>query len=206
MNPEQKVEFISNRLVSERLLIAEESIDGNTSWLSRAIELVIPYLRDENRMVRKAVSEAIPKWISLIDDLYEGIPTISKSFRNSDHALGKLKEIYPLTIRVKKSFSRSIQKRSSRLSPESGHEILSSTPKTPYIDKNTLNSQRQANYIQWQESQSRDSLESESLYHITELPVDTTTAKSLQTNYASKDKSKRDEDEDEDLELKNLRI
>ena len=48
MNPEQKVEFFTNRLVFPKLLLNEEVVDGNTAWISRSIELVTPYLRDEN--------------------------------------------------------------------------------------------------------------------------------------------------------------
>ena len=157
-------------------------------------------------MVRKAAAASITQWISIIDGLYEGIPTISKSSRNAEQSLSKLKEVYPLTVRVKKGFTRSIQRRASRLSPEIGQESIQSTPKTPYIDRTTLNAQRQANYNQAQEYQTGNSKESPGMYQITELTVTSASTESLSNLYQLKDRSRRPTDEDIDLDLSRVKI
>ena len=160
-------------------------------------------------MVRNAAFEAIPKWVSMVDDLYEGIPSIVKSTRNSESNLGRLKEIYPLTIRKERKFYRSLIRRESQLSSEREHENLPVTLKTPYIDRNTLNAQRKASYYsQLQENQASDlvTATSGSLYHITELPVTDENFQPLSDNYNLKERSRRGTEDDVDLELRNLRI
>jgi hypothetical protein len=157
---------------------------------------------DVFRVVRKAASASITRWVAIIEELYDGIPSISKSSRNTEHTLSKLKEMYPALVRVKRSFTRSIQRKTSYLSKEIDQETIVTTPKTPYIDRATLNAQRQANYFQAQEVQKRNSED----YRITELPITSASEKSLSNLYLIKDRSRRPTDEDVDLDLSHLKI
>lgn len=159
------------------------------------------------RSVRKAASACIIKWVGLIENLYSGLPNITRS-RNYELTLGKLKESYPLINRVKKSFTRSLRRKSSIFSEseESGSHI----PVAPYINRNIINAQREAKYRQSIESKlslarEPESADESNLYHISEVRV-TAEAAQDESFHEIKENNRVYTEEDLDLDVNNLRL
>ncbi|KAJ3305280.1 hypothetical protein HDV03_001878 [Kappamyces sp. JEL0829] len=222
MDSEQKIAYFSSRLISEKMLKSLEfHPDVETTWISKAIELVTPYLRDENQNVRKAASTSIVNWVALMDEIYNGRPSITKT-RVMEGTVTKLKNSFPVLERKKSSFQRRIRAKQREALVDSEPPSKASPAKNtaiPYVKRQALNANRHTLYVQ-SSSQKSPVLSSPTfrsdghsagpatagIHQIAELQV---SAKDTTPEYALADWNAApsfDMDDDEDVTLSHIKL
>ncbi|KAJ3113705.1 Protein-associating with the carboxyl-terminal domain of ezrin, partial [Nowakowskiella sp. JEL0407] len=88
--PDQKSVFLVEKLVGP---ISE--LDATSShWIPRILELGIPFLRDENRQVRRAVGELLNSLITFLSNISDRTPTVSRKRDGDANLILQLRKLY----------------------------------------------------------------------------------------------------------------
>nr|KAJ3422451.1 hypothetical protein HK105_007972 [Polyrhizophydium stewartii] len=105
-----KIEFFCNRLCGN----LEQGGDASAFavvWIPRLIELAIPFLRDDNREVRRHVSAAVMRMLTIMSTALDRTPTIARK-REQTSLVTKLQRAYGANRRVQHLFPKSGPRRS----------------------------------------------------------------------------------------------
>ncbi|KND00058.1 SCY1 protein kinase [Spizellomyces punctatus DAOM BR117] len=100
--PVSKSEFFCQQLVGDLEGVADSSA---MHWLPKVIELGVPSLKDENRDVRRQISQALLRIITFISTAMERAPTVARK-RDESSVASKLRRVYGRLARTRTIFPR----------------------------------------------------------------------------------------------------
>ncbi|KAI8916051.1 hypothetical protein EDD86DRAFT_197540 [Gorgonomyces haynaldii] len=102
LSPDLRIELMTSHLLKKNDTISES---GVMLWIPKLMELVLPFLQDDNRTVRRAVSDFMTKIIALQSAAMDNIPTISRK-RDTSGVVERLKQSYQSLQRKNTNFAR----------------------------------------------------------------------------------------------------
>ncbi|KAK6098863.1 hypothetical protein MT418_000342 [Batrachochytrium dendrobatidis] len=102
---DQKIDYFCNRLCGGLDSVNDTSASA-ILWIPKLIELSIPFLRDDNRDVRRHVSLTVMKLLTIISTAFERAPTISRK-REQTSLTTRLLSVYGQNTRVSLAFPKS---------------------------------------------------------------------------------------------------
>eukprot|EP00842_Homolaphlyctis_polyrhiza_P003724 jgi/Hompol1/4352/HPOL_003593-RA len=102
---DQKIEFFCNRLCAGLDSSVESASSPLTVWIPKLLELAIPFLKDDNRNVRRYVSATVMKMVTLMTAELDRAPTISRK-REQASLVSRMQAAYSPTPRSITMFPR----------------------------------------------------------------------------------------------------
>ncbi len=157
MSSEQKVDFFNHHLLRNSHLQSNEK--ENVAWLCKVVDLLSPFIRDDNKMVRESAASGMKNVIDAVVKLLDEEPSITRT-RITEGLLSKVKQNHPAVSRTKKSFVKKIHRKSG------DHDKFPSSPsadidfvelnkldvnlkgRKSYVKRNTLHANREAKYFE----------------------------------------------------------
>ncbi|KAI8913903.1 hypothetical protein DFJ77DRAFT_52575 [Powellomyces hirtus] len=107
-----KTEFYCNRLVGDATRSLESS---SMHWQARTIDLGTPFIKDDNRDVRRQISQTVLNVITVIAAAMDRAPTIARK-RDESSVANKLRKVYDRLSRTRTVFPRTGPRSSAVLS------------------------------------------------------------------------------------------
>ncbi|KAJ3145960.1 Protein-associating with the carboxyl-terminal domain of ezrin [Geranomyces michiganensis] len=101
--PEMKTECYCVRLVGDATGRLESPA---IHWLARTIELGTPFIQDENRDVRREISQAVLKVITVVSTAMDRAPTITRKRQGERDVASRLRKVYARLARTNTVFPR----------------------------------------------------------------------------------------------------
>ncbi|KAJ3141846.1 Protein-associating with the carboxyl-terminal domain of ezrin [Geranomyces variabilis] len=101
--PDMKKEFYCGKLVGDAAGPLESSA---IHWLARTIDLGTPFIKDENRDVRREITQAVLNVISVVSAAMDRAPTITRKRQGEKDVAGRLRKVYGRLARTKTVFPR----------------------------------------------------------------------------------------------------
>ncbi|KAJ1569056.1 hypothetical protein HK096_004364 [Nowakowskiella sp. JEL0078] len=119
--------LISEKFVGE----LDESDLGTAHWVPKVIELIVPYLRDDNRNVRRIIGDVLLKLINFLSTTTDRTPTVSRKREDSNLVI-QLRRLYHERLpRNRRLFAKT--------GPDFTQHALNSTPNVTPVNKDLPN-------------------------------------------------------------------